>query len=298
MALPINMDATETESIEVALLLEAIYRRYGYDFRDYAQASMHRRVKYLVSKYQCRSISAMTERVLHDEDFFFEMVLGFSITVTEMFRDPGFYRGLREKVLPFLKTFPYIKIWHAGCASGEEVYSLAILLKEEGLYDKATIYATDFNDAALQTASAGVYSMEHGREYTSNYIAAGGKASFSDYFYADYDSIIMNQDLKRNVTFANHNLATDGVFSEIHLVLCRNVVIYFNKTLQERVYRLFHESLVYDGFLCLGTKESIDFSDVRRDFIDIDSPLRIFQLKALPKDIAGGRFKHDMVGVD
>ena len=275
------MKSNEIETIEIELFLEAIYRRYGYDFRNYARASVNRRVRHLLEKTQSKSISAMTERLLHDESFFAELALGFSITVTEMFRDPSFYKSLRKNVIPFLKTFPYVKVWHAGCASGEEVYSLAILFEEEGLYDKSTIYATDYNDVALQKAAKGVYPIDRIKSYSSNYIDSGGMSTLSDYYYADYNSVIMDKNLRRNITFANHNLATDGVFSEMHLVLCRNVVIYFNKELQERVYKLFEESLVFDGFLCLGAKESIDFSLVRGDFADIDRDMRIFQKKSI-----------------
>ena len=275
------MDKRDIEAIEIDLFLEAIYRRYGYDFRDYARASINRRVRHMRDKSESSTIADMTAKLIHDEVLFSQLALEFSITVTEMFRDPQFYLSLRNKVIPFLRTFPYIKIWHAGCASGEEVYSLAILLEEEGLYDRATIFATDYNDTALSSASSGVYPIDKIKEYTANYIAAGGGASFSDYYHADYDSVIMNGNLKRNITFANHNLAVDNVFSEMHLILCRNVVIYFNKTLQERAYKLFEGSLVFDGFLCLGNKESIDFSGVRDSFIDVDSSMRVFQKKSV-----------------
>ncbi len=269
----------ELDAIETDLFLEAVFRRYGYDFRNYSRASMSRRIRLALSKSGCKTISGLTERVLHDADAFKKLLLDFSITVTEMFRDPRFYQSLRENVIPFLKTFPYIKIWHAGCATGEEVYSLAILLKEEGLYDRAMIYATDFNDHALDASRAGIYPMERLREYTVNYQKAGGKESFSDYYHAHYDSAIMDESLKKNITFANHNLATDSVFSEVHLILCRNVMIYFNKQLQERVYQLFADSLVYDGFLCLGTKESMEFSKVWPKFTVLDERNRIYQHK-------------------
>ncbi len=275
------MEKELIEDIEIDLFLESIYRRYGYDFRDYARASIQRRTRHLLACSECDTIASMTARVIHDSDFFLDVVHAFSITVTEMFRDPGFYKGLREKVIPLLKTYPYIKIWHAGCASGEEVYSLAILLKEEGLYERSTIFATDFNDTALKQAKSGVYSIDDARLSIDNYQKSGGSHSLSDYYHADYDSIIMSGDLKKNITFANHNLAIDGVFSEIHLVLCRNVVIYFNKTLQERAYKLFKDSLVYGGFFCLGMKESIDFSGIRDSFIDVDSTLKIYSKKIL-----------------
>ena len=182
-----------------------------------------------------------------------------------MFRDPWFYLALREKVIPFLKTFPFINVWQAGCATGEEVYSLAIILKEEGLYERSHIYATDFNDAALEKAKTRIYPLERIKEYSINYQKAGGKQSLADYYRAQYQSVIMDTALQQNITFANHNLATDGVFGEMHLILCRNVLIYFDRDLQSRVLSLFQNSLPYNGFLCLGSKETIHFSKVKKD---------------------------------
>jgi chemotaxis protein methyltransferase CheR len=275
------MEKTEVEEIEIDLLLEALFRRYGYDFRRYAKASITRRIRHLLEKSGHRRISEMIPELLYDKSFLEKIVYDFSITVTEMFRDPGFYRAIREKVVPYLKTYPFIKIWHAGCATGEEVYSIAIVLKEEGLYDRATIFATDFNDAALTKGKEGIYSLENIKQYTLNYQDAGGTCSFSKYYHAQYDSVIMDQSLKKNITFANHNLVTDSTFSEMHLILCRNVLIYFNKTLQDRVLRLFHDSLIYGGFLCLGTKESFQFSDVPGDYERIDNKQKIYQKKTI-----------------
>jgi chemotaxis protein methyltransferase CheR len=265
------------ETLEVELFLKAIYQRYGYDFRNYAQASIKRRIRHFLAKTSYHKISEMIPQVLYDEDFAHAVIAEFSIMVTEMFRDPGFYDAVREKVVPYLKTFPFTKVWHAGCATGEEVYSLAIVLQEEKLYDRATIFATDFNDEALQKSREGIYELKNIQDYTKNYQRAGGKRSFADYYHAQYESAIMNQGLARNVTFANHNLVTDGVFSEMHLILCRNVLIYFDRTLQNRVLSLFAESLTYGGFLCLGTKETIEFSDVKPQFKVIDPRHKIYQ---------------------
>lgn len=278
----------EIEDIEVDLLLEAIFRRYGYDYRNYARASTKRRILHLLNKTGRKTISELIPRLLYDREFFAEILSGFSITVTEMFRDPGFYRALREEVIPYLKTYPFVKVWHAGCATGEEVYSLAIFLKEEGFYDRSTIFATDINDAALARAKEGIYSLENMRQNSLNYQMAGGEASFSDYYQARYNAVIMNQSLKEHITFASHNLVTDSSFGEMHLVFCRNVLIYFNKTLQNRVLRLFDDSLVYGGFLCLGTKETIQFSDVEVAFEQIGKGQSIYRKKTIPE--AGARF--------
>lgn len=264
-------------------MLEAIYQRYGYDFRHYSKDSLKRRISHLLSKYGCKSIMDMTSRLLYDKSFFNLLVQDFSITVTEMFRDPDFYRAIRKYVVPYLKTYPFIKVWHAGCATGEEVYSMAILLKEEGLYDKATIYATDFNDTALQKAKKGIYSIDHIKQYTSNYQKADGSRSFSEYYYAQYDSVIIDKSLRKNITFANHNLVTDSVFGEMHLILCRNVLIYFDKTLQNNVLNLIKDSLVQGGFFCLGTRESLQFSDVAEDFKVLESKEKIYQKKILSR---------------
>jgi chemotaxis protein methyltransferase CheR len=220
--------------------------------------------------------------VLYDEAFAHKVILEFSVAVTEMFRDPTFYVSVRKNVIPYLKTFPFIKIWHAGCASGEEVYSLAILLQEEGLYERSTIFATDFNEVILEKAREGIYPLKDIRQYSANYARAGGQASFSDYYHAQYDSAIIDRTLKRNITFASHNLVTDGVFGEMHLIFCRNVLIYFDRPLQDRVLQLFDESLEHGGFLCLGTKESLDFSSVSGHFKGADTQEKIYQKRLLP----------------
>lgn len=275
------MDKARIELIEADLLLEAVFRRYGYDFRSYARASIERRIRHFLTGSGCTSIAEMIPKVLHDGEFFSRLLRNFSISVTEMFRDPFVYRNVREKVVPLLRTWPHVKIWHAGCATGEEVYSLAIILKEEGLYDRATIYATDFSDAALDQARDGVYPLGKVKEATQNYQQAGGKASFSEYYHAHYDAVAMDSSLKERITFANHNLAVDEVFGEMHLVFCRNVLIYFNPDLQNRALRLFTESLVHGGFLCLGTKENLQFTEVSKRYEVLDNKAKIYQKKGL-----------------
>lgn len=267
----------DIERIELDLFLDAIYQRYGYDFRQYAQASVRRRVRHLLAKSGYSRISEMIPRLLYDEAFSQTAIYDFSITVTEMFRDPEFYGSIRKNVVPYLKTFPFIKVWHAGCATGEEVYSLAILLQEEGLYDQATIFATDFDDAVLEKAKEGIYDLRDMRQYTLNYQKAGGTRSFAEYYHAQYESAIMSQFLKSNITFASHNLVTDGVFGQMHLIFCRNVLIYFDKALQNRVLGLFTDSLNYGGFLCLGSKETVEFSDAAGHFKIVDEKQKIYQ---------------------
>ncbi len=273
---------SKIEKIEIDLLLEAIYRRYGYDFRSYARASIDRRVMQFLSTSGFSSVSEMIPKVLRHKEFFAKLARYFSISVTEMFRDPFVYRALREKVIPLLRTWPYFKVWHAGCATGEEVYSLAILLKEEGIYDRATIYATDFNDEVLERAREGVYEIGKIQEATRNYLQAGGKASLSEYYHARYDAVAMDGSLKECITFANHNLSADSAFGEIHLVFCRNVLIYFNRELQNRVLELFTESLAHGGFLCLGTKENLQFTEASGQYGIVDGKARIYKKKDIP----------------
>ena len=270
----------DIEQIEIDLLLEAIYQRYGYDYRQYNQASVKRRIKHYLAKTQYQSIAAIIPDLLHDPAVFNQLFFDLSVTVTEMFRDPWFFQALREKAIPFLQTFPFINVWQAGCATGEETVSLAILLKEEGLYDRARIYATDFNDAALERAKSRIYALNRIQEYSRNYQKSGGQHSLADYYRADYQSAIFDAALFKNITFANHNLATDDVFAEMHLILCRNVLIYFNRDLQNRVLTLFRDSVRYNGFLCLGSKETIQFSTVQQDFVDFSPREKIYQCKA------------------
>lgn len=259
----------ENINIEIKLFLEAIFQKYGYDFRNYSLAHIKRRILHRLSISQLESISIMQDRVLRDPDFLQQILLDFSINVTEMFRDPDFYQAIRNDVVPILKTYPFIKIWHAGCATGEEVYSMAILLQEEELLGRTQIYATDFNQRVLKQAKEGIYSVGTINEYNKNYLRAGGKRNLSDYYTAQYDRVIMNKDLSENVLFAHHNLVTDHVFSEVHLVVCRNVLIYFERVLQNRVVGLFKDSLLSGGILCLGSKESLQFNE----HVSLFSPL-------------------------
>jgi len=273
------MDETSKENIniELKLLVDAIFLKYGYDFRNYGQAHLKRRILHRQAIEGIGSITEMTRQVIYDQDFFDRLLLDMSINVTEMFRDPSFYLALREYVIPKLKTYPFLKIWHAGCASGEEVYSMAILLKEEGMYDKVQLYATDFNQIILKKAREGIYPVNLIKDYTNNYQKAGGKNSFADYYSASYDSVLIKADLKKNIVFADHNLVLDGVFGEMNMIICRNVLIYFNSKLQEHVTKLFLDSLVHGGFLGLGSKESLRFSKYSQHFKEVVKNEKIYQ---------------------
>lgn len=263
--------------IELRLLIEAIYLRYSYDFRDYSQASLKRRVLLALRQMECDSISQLQGRILYDAEAFIELLQFLTIPVSEMFRDPDYYRALREQVIPVLRTYPSLKIWIAGCSTGEEVYSMAILLKEEGLLERSMLYATDINPRSLERARQGIFKIADMSQYSTNYQRAGGRYSLSDYYTAAYDSAIMDKSLKEQVTFADHSLATDSVFAETQLISCRNVLIYFNKPLQNRAFELFHESLCHRGFLGLGSKETVEFSASGERFDAFDKNQRIFR---------------------
>ncbi|MEJ2544168.1 MAG: protein-glutamate O-methyltransferase CheR [Calditrichaceae bacterium] len=265
------------DKIKLNEFLEAIYQKYGYDFRNYSQASLKRRIIMRQTMSRLLNLAEMQQKILNDRNFFNALLADLSINVTEMFRDPHFYRTLRETVIPILKTYPFIKIWHAGCSTGEEVYSMAILLKEEGLLSRSLIYATDFNEVVLNKAREGVYPIDRLKEYTINYQKAGGVESFSDYYTAKYDAAIMNHALKKQIVFAQHNLASDNVFGEMHMVMCRNVLIYFNKNLQNRSIGLFHDSLVRKGLLCLGIKESLRFTNYNDRFFELAREEKIYK---------------------
>jgi chemotaxis protein methyltransferase CheR len=272
------MNEIDISKIELNLLLEAVYLRYGYDFRNYYKASIKRRVKLFLANHSMTYIADAIGPILHDRNLFEQFLYGLSVTVTEMFRDPHVYKTIREKVVEKLKTWPFIKIWVAGCATGEEVYSLAILLKEEGLYDKCQIYATDINTRSLEIAKEGIYPASKIKEYTNNYLQSVPKGAFSDYYHCRYDSVLMNKELKSNLIFANHNLVTDSSFGNMHLILCRNVLIYFDPELQNRVLSLFYNSLVTNGFLVLGTKEGLHFCQQIQDcFLTTSDQERIFR---------------------
>jgi chemotaxis protein methyltransferase CheR len=265
------------EEVEIELLLEGVFRHYGYDFRDYAAASIRRRLRHLMASEGLSSVSDLTEKVLHDPAWLDRLLAAFSINVSAMFRDPSFYVAFREKLVPILRTYPFVRIWHAGCSTGEEVYSTAILLHEAGLYDRCRIYATDINEAVLRKARNGIFPLTAMKAYTANYIQAGGASAFSEYYTAEYDSAIFRPWLKQNLVFAQHNLAMDTSFNELHVIVCRNVMIYFNRTLQSRVVDLFSSSLVRLGFLCLGNKESLNGTPGEAAYDVLDADERIYR---------------------
>ena len=267
----------EVDDLELTLLLEAVYRRYGFDFREYAPASLRRRVWRRVQAEGLTTISSLQDKLLHEPAAMERLLLDLSINVTAMFRDPTFYVALREKMVPLLRTYPFTRIWVAGCSTGEEVYSLAILLQEEEVYERTRIYATDINDSVLDRARAGVFPLEKMREYTQNYIKAGGKRAFSEYYVAKYDGAQFQRSLVENVVFAQHNLVSDRSFNEFNVIVCRNVMIYFDRTLQDRVHRLFFESLVTFGLLALGSKESIRFSPFADAYEELDIEERLYR---------------------
>lgn len=265
------------ELLEIDLVLEAILRRWGYDFRNYARESVRRRLSAVAQAHETGDFLGLIPRIVRDEAFFASLLAQMTVPVTEMFRDPPFFQAFRTEVVPLLKTYPFVKLWHAGCSTGEEVYSMAILLAQETLAERAMIYATDLSETALDKARQGIYPLGKMKDYTRNYQRAGGLEPFSSYYHASYESAIMDQALKRNVVFSTHNLAMDGVFSEMHCIVCRNVLIYFDRTLQQRVLRLFHESLVRGGILVLGAKESLRFSDIADRFTVVNEKWRIYR---------------------
>ena len=271
------MYPSDCEEVEIDLLLSGIRSRYGYDFAHYSRASLKRRLGRALAQTQLERYSELLDRLFHDANRFDEFLKIMSVTVTEMFRDPDFYRAVRTQVVPVFKTYPFIKIWHAGCATGEEVYSMALLLHEEGFLERTRIYATDFNKHSLDTASNGVYPVQHMEAYAANYRAAGGNGSLSDYYSDGYGLAKFKNFLKEHVTFSYHNLVTDGVFGEMNLICCRNVLIYFDKTLQDQVLRKFADSLRHGGFLCLGNRESLNFTAVKSLFTPLDKAQRIYQ---------------------
>lgn len=268
---------SEEERIEIDTLLNGIRSRFGYDFTHYSRASLKRRLERALAHLKLTHFTELLDRLFHDEKSFDEFLKFMSVTVTEMFRDPVFHRAIREQIVPVLKTYPFVKIWHAGCATGEEVYSMALLLHEEGFLDRARIYATDFNKHSLDTASNGVYPVRHMASFAANYREAGGTGDFSDYYSEGYELAKFKDFLKERVTFSYHNLVTDGVFGEMNLVCCRNVLIYFDKTLQDQVLSKFTESLRHGGFLCLGNKESLNFTAVKSLFEAVDKKQRIYR---------------------
>lgn len=269
----------KNEAIEIRLLLEAIHLKYGYDFRDYAKAHTKRRLKNRLERSQMDTYTQMTGRLIYDENFFNCLLMDLSINVTQMFRDPWFYRKVRKELIPRLKTYSFIKIWHAGCSTGQEVYSMSILLAEEGMKKRSQIYATDFNERILEKAKNGIYPLDVMKAYTANYQKSGGCREFSDYYTADNKNVILRGFLKEKMLFSSHNLVTDRVFGEMHLIFCRNVLIYFNRKLQNRVVGLFYDSLVPGGYLCLGSKESLKYTDLADKFEIICEKEKIYRKK-------------------
>jgi chemotaxis protein methyltransferase CheR len=267
----------ELEQLEIELLLEAVHRRYGFDFRHYAQASLKRRLQRRLEAEGLETLSQLQDRLLHEPGCMERLLLDLSINVTAMFRDPSFYVAFREKVAPALHTYPFTRIWCAGCSTGEEVYSLAILLQEEGLYERARIYATDINENVVATAREGVFPLDRMKQYTQNYLRAGGLHDFSQYYVAAYDGARFSRSLTENVVFAQHNLAMDRTFNDFNVIVCRNVMIYFDKDLQNRVHRLFYESLPMFGVLALGHKESINFTPHADRYEPLDPNERIYR---------------------
>ena len=267
------------QDLELKLLLMAAEEKYGYQFSNYARASLMRRVRRHMKMAGVQHISDLIPLFFHDEPAFAAFVKDMSVVVTEMFRDPDFFKSLREKIVPILKTYPFIKIWHAGCASGQEAYSMAILLDEAGLLDRCQIYATDFNDQALRHAKTGIYPEEDMTLYEENYKKSGGLKELSGYCHRGYDSVKFNGRLAEHITFANHNLVTDGVFGEMNLVMCRNVLIYFNQELQDRVLTLLMDSLCSRGVLCIGKRENIHFSAIGDQLDVADRVQRIYRKK-------------------
>ncbi|MBC7386274.1 MAG: protein-glutamate O-methyltransferase CheR [Cryobacterium sp.] len=271
------MSEDKTDDIEIELLLQGIFLRYKYDFREYSRASVKRRLKSAMSRLNVATVSGLQEKTLHQPEFFFSLLQYLTVPVTEMFRDPAYFQALREKVLPHLSTYPSLKLWVAGCSTGEEAYSLAILLEEEGLLDRSIIYATDINPVSLKKAEAGIYRLEDIQKYTANYQKAGGKRSLSDYYVADYGAVAFQPLIRKKILFTDHSLATDNVFSETHFISCRNVMIYFEPELQNRAVGLFTESLARQGFLGIGEKESLQFSPHAVRYESVDRGMKIYR---------------------
>jgi len=270
-------EETALYDIEIRLMLEAVYLRWHHDFRDYAVSSLRRRMRAAMAHFGCERLSQLQDRVLHEPEVFAQMLQFFTVQMSDLFRDPAYFQALRTQAVPLLATWPSIKLWVAGCSSGEEVWSLAIMLREEGLLERSIIYATDINPEALRRAEAGVYALDRMAPFSRNYLAAGGRGSLSDHYTSAYGAAKFDPALRRQVVFADHSLATDSVFSEVHLVSCRNVLIYFNAALQNRAVGLFKESLVHRGFLGLGSRETLQFGAHAGDFEILDAQARIYR---------------------
>jgi len=268
--------------LELRLLLDAIYLKYHYDFRRYAVASLKRRLTRAMVHFGCETLSRLQDKVLHEPGVFPRLLDFLTVQVSEMFRDPPYFRSLREKVVPLLRTYPSLKVWVAGCSAGEEAYSLAILLREEGLLERTLIYATDINPHALAEAEAGIYELERIAGFTDNHHLSGSRVSLSEYYTAAYGRAVFDKSLRKHIVFSDHSLATDSVFAEVQMVSCRNVLIYFNRELQDRAIGLFREALCRKGFLGIGAKESLRFSPHAEAFVELVREDRIFQRSAAP----------------
>lgn len=271
------LDTDKVEDIEIRLLLEALFLKYHYDFRNYAMASVKRRLRQAKQHLGLPTISAMQDRILHDPSMVPRILAYLTIQVSEMFRDPSYFKAIREHVVPHLRTYPSLKVWIAGCSEGEEVYSLAILFREEGLEDRTIFYATDISHQALEAAEAGIYPLDRMQLFTENHRRSGGKSSLSDYYQAAYGRASFDRTLRRNIVFSDHSLVTDAVFGEMNLISCRNVMIYFDRALQDRAIGLFSDSLARKGFLGIGSKESLRFSSHGDDFVDFVREEKIYQ---------------------
>lgn len=272
-----ELAVSKLEALEIQLLLEALYQRYHYDFRNYAQASIKRRLRQAREQLGFATYSALQDGLLHDPALLPRLLGYLTIQVSEMFRDPSYFRSLREKVLPHLRTYPSLKVWVAGCSEGEELYSLVILFREEGLEERTLFYATDISQNALDRASAGIYGLDRMQLFTENHRKSGGKSSLSDYYTAAYGRASFDRSLRQRVVFSDHSLVTDAVFAEMHLISCRNVMIYFDRALQDRAVGLFRDSLARKGFLGLGAKESLRFSHHSGAFLDFVREEKIYQ---------------------
>jgi chemotaxis protein methyltransferase CheR len=271
------MTPVDVENVEIRLLLEGIQQVYGYDFRDYADASIRRRLTHWLAESEFDTFSAAQSRLLRERSVFESLLRGITVNVTEMFRDPAFFKALRRNVVPFLKTYPFVKIWHAGCATGEEAYSMAILLNEEGMCGHYRMYATDIDEAVLQRAAEGLVALADMQKFTRNYQRSGGTGSFADYYTARYDRAVVSSALRKDIVFAPHNLAGDAEFGEMHVVICRNTMIYFKPALKERCLRLFDASLLPGGFLCVGLKETLEDKPIADHYQELVPGMRIFR---------------------
>lgn len=267
----------EISDAEIRQLLDAVYQRYHYDFRQYAAASLKRRLLQAMTHFHCSTLDQLQQRVASDANAFPRLLEYLTVQVSDLFRDPEFFLSLRQNVVPLLATYPSLKLWVAGCSTGEEAYSFAIMLAEEGLLERTRIYATDINDESLRKAQNGVYSLDRMRQFTLNHRAAGGQGSLSEFYHASHERAVMEPKLKQHITFADHSLATDSIFSEVQLVSCRNVLIYFDKELQDRALGLFNDALCRRGFLCLGTKESVRFSAQAQRFAEVSPEQKIYR---------------------